>query len=426
MELFQQRLGLFIHWGLYSIPGYHEQMQQRLSISRAEYVSRLCPNFLAESFNADAWVLLAKSWGMTYIILTAKHHDGYCLWATEQTEYNTFQGPMQRDIVKQLSVACERHGVLFGLYYSCVDWHHKNYPNEGRHHELAAPEPGDEPNMEAYMSYVRAQVRELCDGRYGNIAAFWWDMNVPEHRDTSLNAIIRELQPKCLINNRGFSEGDFSTPEREWDKDNNWKPYTDKVEACNSMDALSWGYRKEPQFYTVRHLQASIARYIARGGNYLLNIGPDSEGNIDERYTQKLLRIGTWFHRVSEAFRATESIAPLPYTSGQVVTRYFAGNVLYIFITETLISEGLSLKPIHALPTSARLLNYLRPNDVHAPVDFSLEILPYETDRVRPYLWLKLPLEKLALEVPVIRLEFEPGALDALDIVGPVGVPEVI
>lgn len=415
MELFQQRLGLFIHWGLYAIPGYSEQLQQRMNIPRDEYVSAYAPHFTAPGFNADAWAALAKSWGMTYIILTAKHHDGYCLWATEQTSYNSLQSPVARDIVKQVATACERHGLLFGIYYSCVDWHHKNYPNQGRHHELPGPLPGDKPDIEAYLSYVRAQVRELCDGRYGNIAAFWWDMNVPEHRDPSLNAIIRELQPQCSINNRGYSEGDFTTPEREWDKDNSWKPFTTKVEACNSIDALSWGWRKDPQFYTPRHIQAAIARYIARGGNYLLNVGPDANGDIDERYTQRMLRIGTWFKRVAEAFGGTTAIAPFALAPGQVATRSASGNILYLFITEPLASEGLSLRPILALPLSARLLNYARPNDVHAPVDASLQVLPYDADRQHAYLWLSLPLERLNLEVPVIRLEFEPGALDVLD-----------
>ena len=234
-DLFARRLGLFIHWGLYAIPGYHEQHQQRLGVSRAEY-GKLASQFDPQCFDPDQWALLAKQAGLDYLILTTKHHDGFCLWNTQATDFCVRNTPSPCDIVEKVAAACARHGLRFGVYYSCVDWHHPNYPNQGRHHELKEPQPGDQPDMSRYLDFVRAQIRELCDGRYGKISMFWWDMNVPEHQDESINQLIKELQPDCLINNRGYGEGDFSTPEREWDTNHAWQRFEKKVEACNSLD----------------------------------------------------------------------------------------------------------------------------------------------------------------------------------------------
>jgi len=395
-DLFARRLGLFIHWGLYAIAGYHEQHQQRLNVPRKEYGQFAC-QFNPDRFAPDEWALLAKQAGLEYLILTAKHHDGFCLWNTQTTPFSVNHTPFQQDIVKAVAEACSRHGIRFGIYYSCVDWHHPNYPNMGRHHELK-PQPGDQPDMEKYLDFVRAQVRELCDGRYGKICAFWWDMNVPEHQDPSINRLIKELQPECLINNRGYGPGDFSTPEREWDSDQSWQPYTQTVEANNSVDSLSWGFRCDPQFYTSQHLQGAICKYVSRGGNYLINVGPDASGRITEPYQKRLLEIGSWFQRVREALVNTDVIEPLPYTQSQILTR--RGNTLYLQLVQTPMSEGICLNPICIEPQRATLMNS------GEAVDYSIDCLPYEPDRTRQFLRLKLPTRMFTPEVPVIRLEF--------------------
>ena len=123
------------------------------------------------------------------------------------------QSPYGRDIIGAIADACHRRGVPLCFYYSIADWHHPNYPNLGRHHELPSALPGDRPDWDAYMAFLVAQVRELCTN-YGTLHGFWWDMNVPELHDPSVNAMIRGLQPLAVINNRGFDQGDFSTPER--------------------------------------------------------------------------------------------------------------------------------------------------------------------------------------------------------------------
>jgi alpha-L-fucosidase len=209
---FEKRFGLFVHWGLYAIPAWQEQMQWRAEVPRQEY-ERLIQQFNPVRFDPDAWLDVAEAAGMRYIVLTTKHHDGFCLWNTAQTDYNVMNSPYGRDIVGMLADACHRRSFPLCFYYSVADWHHPNYPNQGRSHELAGPQAGDRPDWEAYRAFLVAQVRELCT-QYGQIHCFWWDMNVTGIVDASINHMIRSLQPGAVINNRGLDEGDFGTPER--------------------------------------------------------------------------------------------------------------------------------------------------------------------------------------------------------------------
>ena len=258
--------------------------------------------------------------------------------------------------------------------------------------------------MSRYLDFVSAQIQELCDGRYGKISAFWWDMNVPEHQDASINQLIKDLQPGCLINNRGYGPGDFSTPEREWDPDQAWQPFEQKVEACNSIDSLAWGFRHDPEFYTTRHLQAAICKYLSRGGNYLVNVGPDALGRIAEAYQARLLEIGAWFQKAREALVNADVIEPLPSIRSQIVTR--RGNTLYLQLVEPPSSEGVCLKPIGIAPRRVTLMN------TGEPVEFVIDCLPYEPDRTRQFLRLKLPTRIFAPDVPVIELEFDADPLE--------------
>ncbi len=173
---FQKRFGLFIHWGLYAIPAWHEQLQWRGRVSRADY-QKLALDFNPVRFDPDAWLDLAQAAGMEYLCVTTKHHDGFCLWDTAQTDYNVMNTPYGRDILGLLAGACHRRGVPLCLYYSVVDWHQPNYPNQDRSHELPGPAAGDEPDLDRYMAFLKAQVHELCT-QYGEIHGFWWDMNV--------------------------------------------------------------------------------------------------------------------------------------------------------------------------------------------------------------------------------------------------------
>ena len=208
-----KRFGMFVHWGLYAIPAKHEQYWQRWNIPSEEYL-KLAEQFNPQKFDPVAWLDLAEAAGMEYLVFTVKHHDGFCMWDTQQTEFNIMNSPYGKDILAMLADECHKRDFPLVIYYSVVDWYQENYPNIGRHHEIVT-DPAKH-DMVAYVEFVKAQIRELCSN-YGKIHGIWWDMNVPEYQESSVHELIRELQPEAVINNRGFGPGDFSTPEREWD-----------------------------------------------------------------------------------------------------------------------------------------------------------------------------------------------------------------
>lgn len=401
---FENRFGMFVHWGLYAIGGFHEQHQWRKRVPRSEY-EKFATRWNPVNFDPDRWLDLLEKTGMKYICLTTKHHDGFCLWNTAQTSYNTMNTPYGKDVLKMLADACHRRRVPLCLYYSIADWHHPNYPNEGRHHELAGPEPGDQPDWGKYLDFLRAQVRELCTN-YGEIHGFWWDMNVPKHQDPSINAMIRELQPKAVINNRGFDDGDFGTPERDYDKRSGEVAAFDRpTEACQSVGAESWGFRTEEDHYTDRHLIASIDRYLARDANYLLNVGPTADGVIPPKAAAILDRIGAWYQKVGESFAGVEPANQLTQNRSVMLTR--RGNTLYVHLSGEQATDAVKLKPLQLAPMRATLLNDGR------AVEFSLDMVPSDHLEQKGYLRLRnLPANESANTVLVVKLEFD-RALDA-------------
>ena len=313
---FEKRFGLFVHWGLYAIPAWQEQIQWRKGIPRAEYV-KLIGEFNPTEYDPAAWLDLAQEAGMEYLCLTTKHHDGFCLWDTKQTDFNVMNAPYGRDIVGMLAEACRRRGFPLELYYSCVDWHHPDYPNQGRHHELPGPEPGDTQRFDVYLEFLREQVRELCTN-YGEIHGWFWDMNVPEHRDESLNRMIRQLQPSCAINNRGYDEGDYGTPERHVPQG---LAFEKPTEACQSLGRESWGYKLDEDYYSDKHLLQSIDKIMAMGANYLLNVGPKADGTIPRECRRTLRDIGRWIGQVKESLWGAEPASALTTNRNVMLTR---------------------------------------------------------------------------------------------------------
>ncbi len=396
----RRRLGLFLHFGLYAIEGWHEQDQMRRRIPRNEY-GKLLGRFNPRQFHADRILDLAEAAGMEYVCLTTKHHDGFCLWDTRETAFNVINSPCGRDLVKELADACHRRNFPLGLYYSVADWHHPNYPNQGRHHELPGPLPGDEPDWDKYVAYLKRQVRELCSN-YGEIRHFFWDINVPQFRDPSVNAMLRTLQPNLVINDRGFDDGDFGTPEREYAKAETDRQirFSRPTEACNSVGTQSWGYRKDEDYYSTPFLIGSIDSILAKGGHYLLNVGPDADGAIPDQARQILLEIGAWYRKTREAFGDAEPASGLTTNRNVLLTR--RGNVLYVHIATPAHADAVVLAPISQEPVSAVLLNTGR------PLRTSTEPLPFHWESGKRILTFKqLPRELLTGETLVVRLDFK-------------------
>jgi len=380
---------------LYAIPGWHEQHQYRGKVERSEYM-KLIEHWNPTRFSPDNWLDLMEEAGMKYLCITTKHIDGFCLWDTKQTSFNTMNTPYKKDILAMIANACHNRNIPLCLYYAIVDNNHPNYPNQGRAHELQ-PQPQDTPDIEKYMDFLKAQVRELCTN-YGEIHGFWWDANRLGIKDPSINAMIRKLQPKAVINDRGFDEGDFGTPERDFEKDDNIG-FNRPTEACQSVGIESWGYRKNEDYYTDLHLTRSIDRYLVRDANYLLNVGPMDNGTIPRDSTAILKRIGKWYSAVKESFEDVTPASNLTTNRNVMLTR--RGRTLFIHLNRELPGNVVKLKPINVAPEKATLLNDGR------KIDFIVRFNPSDHTEGKAYLNLiNLPVKEFCDSVLVIKLDF--------------------
>lgn len=387
-----------MHWGLYAIPAWHEQIQWRKGIPRSEY-AKLMEKFNPLKFEPERWLDIAGEAGMEYICFTVKHHDGFCMWDTEHTSFKSTNSPYGKDILSMLAEACHRRKFPLCLYYSIADWNHPNYPNQGKSHELAKPEKGDRPDLEEYLDFLKAQIREICT-KYGEIHGLWWDMNQTGQRLPGINTMIRNLQPKAVINDRGFDEGDFKTPEREWTSDpaKDMFAFSSPVEAVNSVGTQSWGYKSDEDYYSLIHLIRSIDSTIARGGNYMLNVGPKANGEIPAPALKILGSVGKWYKSVKESFSG--EYAPGLIENPDVIATEKERDV-FIHLRSEPKSSAVILKPVCKKPRRAVLLN------TGADVECRTDLLPSCWQTGKKYLRLRnLPVNKFSNQVLVIKLTF--------------------
>ena len=396
----ENKFGMFIHWGLYSLTELHEQALARYSLSR-EYYESLKNEFNPIEYNPEEWVLLAKRAGMKYICFTAKHHDGFCMWNTKYTDYNVMNTPYGKDVLKMLADACNKHSMLLSIYYSNPDWHHECGYNPNSSHQWRAVS-SDDSRLDEYKTYIKNQITELLTN-YGKIYTLFWDIP-PCVYDPSLNELARLLQPDIYINDRGFSEGDFSTPEREEEELCGGR-FSHMVEACNSVGTQSWGYRLNESFYSIRHLCASITNVMARGGSYLLNVGPTSSGIISPEYKSRIERVGDWYCRMCGALECHEE-DPFEYeiyAEMPLITK--KENRTYFHFPNGIISSSLIFTKYPGLPKRVRLLN------TNTAPDFKIEYLPAPFDK-RTGLGSErlhitgIPTDELASEAIVMEIEW--------------------
>ena len=291
--------GAFIHWGLYALPDpwtdrtahsewwTQEWLQGVRRIPCAEYRT-LAERFHARHFDADAWVRAFKDAGQRYVVITAKHHDGFCLFDSALTDWTSVAAtPFGRDAVAEVAAACAEHGLRFGIYYSqSQDWHHPDGYGNDWDREPATT------NFDRYIDgYVRPQIRELLTN-YGDIAVVWFDTPMIMRPDQSqgLVDLVHRLQPHCLVNGRvGHGLGDYATT-----RDNQYltMPATMDWECPATMND-TWGFREDDHNWkSVDEIVSNLQRVGATGGNYLLNVGPDGEGRIPEASLRILRDIG--------------------------------------------------------------------------------------------------------------------------------------
>lgn len=398
----ENKLGMFIHWGGYSILGAHEQALARFDLDHDEYEKTML-SFNPTEYNPEEWVLLAKRAGMKYICFTAKHHDGFCMWDTKYTDYGIMSTPYGKDTLKMLADACEKHGMLLSIYYSCPDWHHPYGYNPGASHQWKSKNINGEVNREIYIEFVKNQITELLSN-YGKIYTLFWDipplLDVPE-----MNELARRLQPGIFINDRGYGPGDFSTPERD-ESPIGLSRFTKMTEACNSVDLASWGYREIPLFHSLKYLISSIDKVMALGGSYLINVGPDASGKITEEYAKRIEAIGKWYNKLGGALECHENDE---YDYGIAIDKCIVnkkGNKTYFHFFEGLLTDTVIMKNEKGIPKYARLMNTGEMLECKMQC-LTASIGKYEGILSTDYLTIgKIPVDSLQNEAIVIEVEW--------------------
>ncbi len=304
------RFGMFIHWGLYAlpagiwqgeeVPGIGEWIMQRKRIPVAEYAA-LARQFNPTQFNAQEWVSLARQAGQKWLLITAKHHDGFCMFDAKTTDYDIVDAtPFGRDPLKELADECQKQGIRFGFYYSQTqDWHHPN--GDGNDWDYVEGEK----DFDGYIeNYVKPQVRELLTN-YGPIAAIWFDTprRITEAQSRELLDLVHELQPDCIVNGRlGNGLGDYAEAGDNRIPENLVEGDWETPATIND----TWGFKvNDHNWKSVEDLVRKLVDIVSKGGNYLLNVGPTAEGIIPQPSVERLQGMGRWLAINGESIYAT-------------------------------------------------------------------------------------------------------------------------
>ena len=412
----EARFGLFIHWGIYSVAARHEWVKKYEAISDAEYRPYF-ERFDPDLYDPRAWARMAKAAGMKYFVITTKHHDGFCLWDTQLTDYKATNTPAGRDLIAPMVEAFRAEGLRVGLYHSLLDWHHpeytvdRNHPQSGDREFVAQARKRD---MRKYREYLHGQVRELLTG-YGKIDLLFFDFSWPQEPDEDglrgkgkedwdserLLAMVRELQPGIIVNDRLDIPGDYVTPEQAQPRapmQRDGKPVI--WEACHTLNG-SWGYHRDNlDWKSPAMLVEMLVDCVAKNGNLLLNVGPNARGEFDPRAMRTLAAIGEWMRLHGAAIHgcgASEFAAP----SGCRLTQ--KGKRLYVHLFEWPMKH-LHLDGLAGKVSFARLLN--DGSEIRIPKDQPWGLAHHGGDAgvSGDTLLLELPIQRPEVLVPVIEL----------------------
>lgn len=403
------RFGMFIHWGLYSLPARHEWVKKYEKISTPDY-QKYFENFDPDQFDPKKWAKEAKAAGMKYAVLTTKHHEGFCLFDSKYTDYKATNTAAKRDLVKEFVEAFRAEGIHIGFYYSLIDWHHPDFTIDENHPQspkdksdaaYAALNKGRD--MAKYRTYLHNQVEELMT-KYGKIDILWLDFSYPNknghgkgHADwdsEDLIKMVRKKQPGIIIDNRAdlgeYKDGaDFETPEQV--KPAELLKYRGKTwETCQTFSG-SWGYhRDENTWKTQRQLLDLLITSTANGGNLILNVGPTARGEFDYRANRALDSLSTWMHANDKAiYGCTYAPESFKAPEGTRLTYNPTTKRLYVHLLEYPKTDEFILTGYKGKVKYAQLLN-----------DDS-EILHSEKGND---VILKMPKNKPPYVVPVIEL----------------------
>ena len=420
------RFGMFIHWGLYALPARHEWMRY-FEETPDDVYDRYFQHFDPDLYDPEQWAAMAADAGMKYVVITSKHHDGFCLWDSKLTDYKATNTPAGRDLLKPLVEAFRARGLRVGFYHSLLDWHHPHFLID-ENHPLRNHPDRDKLNkgrdQKQYTEYLHGQARELLT-EFGRIDIMFYDFSYPrrdeqgrpqpwlgkgreEWESEKLLQMTRELQPHILVNDRLdlIEQGgwDYRTPEQYVPREGvtmDGKPVL--WEACHTFSG-SWGYhRDETTWKSADQLVQLLSDTVSKGGNLLLNVGPTARGEFDHRAVERLQGMGEWMNRHSRAVYGCTR-APDEFTSPRDCRLTYDPEKrrLYVHVFawpfKHLHLDGMAGKVKYAqLLNDGSELKLIEggPGDVAGPVD--------QEERAG-LLTLELPIRKPPVTVPVVEV----------------------
>ncbi|WP_339741180.1 alpha-L-fucosidase [uncultured Sunxiuqinia sp.] len=411
------RFGMFIHWGLYAQAARHEWVKKRERISDEDY-QKYFELFNPDLFDPTEWAKKAKAAGMKYAVITTKHHEGFCMFESDFTDYNIMNTPYGKDIIKQWVEAFRAEGLGVGFYYSLIDWHHPEYTIDRVHPQSAnTQEEYDQLNegrdMAVYRDYLKNQVREILTN-YGKIDVLWLDYSFPgqfgKGRDdwgsVELIKMVRELQPEILVNDRldlkdYWGGWDFTTPEQF--KVQSWPEVDGKKipwETCQTFSG-SWGYyRDEHTWKDNKQLLVLLIESVSKGGNVLLNVGPTARGTFDHRADEALAGMGEWMKFNDRSiYGCTQAPKDFEVPEHTILTYNPETNRLYIHLLDYPITN-FRLPGYKGKVKYAQFLHDASEINITAPYGHQMQgSIATEND-----LNLRLPVNKPNVEIPVIEV----------------------
>jgi alpha-L-fucosidase len=385
----EARFGMFIHWGPVSIKGTEIGWSRGAPIPVEEY-DNLYKQFNPVKFNAGEWVKTAKDAGMKYMIFTTKHHDGFCMFDTKQTDYNVMRSPFGRDVVKELAEACRSQGLAFGTYHSVCDWHHPDFPLGSPGGSTRKPNP----NLDRYEQCLRKQVEELIRN-YGPLSTMWFDVaqEFDAKRGKGVVDFTRSLQPDILVNNRCANPGDYDTPEQQVGTFRMNRPWETCMTICNQ-----WAWKPADPMKSLKQCLQTLILCSGGDGNLLFNVGPMPTGQIEPRQVERLKEMGAWLQKYGQTIYGTRG-GPFKPNKGLASTR--KGNVVYVHILKW---EGDSLT-LPGLPKKIVASSVLTGGTVQVKqADGGITISVPPQDRQEIDTIVKLELDGPALEIPAVGL----------------------
>jgi len=404
------RFGMFIHWGLYALPARHEWVKNHERMTNEQY-QKYFDVFNPDLFDPHEWAKMAKDAGMKYVVLTAKHHEGFCLWDSKYTDYKSTNTPFGRDIIKEYVEAFRAEGLKVGFYYSLIDWHHPDYTID-RNHPLrqqtdsAYDRLNKGRDMNVYRQYIKNQVTELLTN-YGKISIIWFDFSFPgkhgKGRDDwdseNLLKLARKLQPGIIVDDRldlSDVEGgwDFKTPEQV--KVQKWPEVNGKRvpwETCQTFSG-SWGYyRDEYTWKSPAQLIELLIESVSKGGNLLLNVGPTGRGVFDYRAQERLAAMGKWMKFNSRSIYNCTA-APDDFTKPDNTLLTYNPGTKRLYVHLLFYPMGSMI-----LPGMAGKVKYIQFLHDASEIRYRKGTGDNSSDLI-----LQLPIQKPPVEIPVLEV----------------------